>query len=265
MVPYPLPHSTQIIAHRGNSGPSPENTRLAINQAIDLGVDMVEVDIHISQDGIPVLIHHSRLENTTNGQGHVTEHTLSELRLLDVGGWKAPEFAGERILTLHDVLDLARNRISLNLDIKTERVIPATIKTIQEMRVLNQVVISGCTQDCVKDIRSQEPQLTVLLNLDAKLEQLALTGPAVLFRSRCLTVAEQSGAVGINIAHVFVNRPLVQQAHQKGLSVWAWTVDDEERVQELLEMGVDSITTNWPEQMMTVKKDWTAEVKREGQ
>jgi glycerophosphoryl diester phosphodiesterase len=226
---------------------------------------MVEVDIHISQDGIPVLIHHSRLEYTTNGQGHVTDHTLSELRLLDVGGWKAPEFSGERILTLHDVLDLARNRISLNLDIKTERVVPATIKTIQEMRVLNQVVISGCTQDCVKDIRVQEPHLTVLLNLDAKLEQLALTGPAALFRSRCLNAAEQSGAVGINIAHVFVNRPLVHQAHQKGLSVWAWTVDDKDRVRELLEMGVDSITTNWPEQMMTVIKDWTLDVKRDGQ
>lgn len=265
MMSYQLGHSTQIIAHRGNSGPSPENTRLAIEQAIDLGVDMVEVDVHISQDGIPVLIHHSRLEYTTNGQGHVTEHNLSELRLLDVGGWKAPEFAGERILTLHDVLDLVRNRISLNLDIKTERVIPATIKTIQEMRALNQVVISGCTQDCVKDIRSREPHLTVLLNLDAKLEQLALTGPVALFRSHCLSVAEQSGAVGINIAHVFVNHPLVQQAHQKGLSVWAWTVDDKERVRELLEMGVDSITTNWPEQMMTVIKDWTLDVKRDGQ
>jgi glycerophosphoryl diester phosphodiesterase len=265
MMPYPLANSTQIIAHRGNSGPSPENTRLAIEQAIDLGVDMVEVDVHISQDGIPVLIHHSRLEYTTNGQGYVSEHNLSELRLLDIGGWKAPEFAGERILTLHDVLDLARNRISINLDIKTERVIPATIKIIQEMGVLNQVVISGCTQDYVKNVLSREPHLTVLLNLDGKLEQLALTGPAPLFRSRCLSVAEQSGAAGINIAHVFINRLLVQQAHQKGLSVWAWTVDDEERVQELLEMGVDSITTNWPEQMMTILKKWTVNVKRDGQ
>jgi len=265
MMPYQLDHSTQIIAHRGNSGPSPENTRLAIKQAIDLGVDMVEVDVHISQDGIPILIHHSRLEYTTNGQGHVTEHTLSELRLLDVGGWKAPEFVGERILTLHDVLDMARNRIPLNLDIKTERVIPATIKTIQEMRVLNQVVISGCTQNCVKNIRSQEPHLTVLLNLDVKLEQLALTGPAATFRSRCLAVAEQSGAGGINIAHVFANRLLIQQAHQKGLSVWVWTVDDKDRVRELLEIGVDSITTNWPEHMMAVIKDWTVDVKRDGQ
>jgi len=259
---YQLPHYTQLIAHRGNAGPAPENTRLAIEQAIDLKVDMVEVDVHISQDGVPVLIHHARLEHTTNGQGQVNEHTLSELKLLDTGSWKAPEFAGERILTLCDVLDLTQDRIPLNLDLKTECAIPATLKAIQNMNVLNEVVISGCTQDCVKTIRSREPRLTVLLNLDKALEQLALTGPAATFLSHCLTVAEQSGAAGINIAHVFVNRLLIQQAHQKGLSVWVWTVDDETRVQELLEMGVDSITTNWPKQMMPIIKALTTDAKR---
>ena len=83
-----------------------------------------------------------------------------------------------------------------------------------------------------------------------------------MFRSRCLALAEQGGAVGINIAHVFVNHPLVQQAHHKGLSVWVWTVDDEERVQELLGMGVDSITTNWPEKMIPIIKGLKVSVKR---
>lgn len=260
---YQLPHRTQLVAHRGNSGPAPENTRIAIEQAIALNVDMVEVDVHISQDGIPVLIHHSRLDLTTNGQGQVTEHTLPELKLLDIGSWKSPEFAGERILTLQEVLDIAKNRIPLNLDIKTARVIPAVINILREMHALNQVVFSGCLQDCVKTIRSQEPRLTVLLNLDMALQQLALTGPAETFRSRCLAVAEQSGAAGINIAHVFVNRLLIQQAHQKGLSVWVWTVDDNDRVRELLEIGVDSITTNWPEHMVPVMKDWNTTVKQD--
>lgn len=215
---------------------------------------MVEVDVHISQDEIPVLMHHSTLDHTTNGQGRVTEHTLLELKLLDAGGWKGAQFTGEHIMTLYDVLDLARNRIPLNLDLKTERAIPATLKVVREMNVLNEVIISGCTQDQVKMIRSREPRLTVLLNLDETLEQLAHTGPAAVFQSRYLAVAEQVGAAGININHVFVNRGLVQQAHQKGVSVWVWAVDDEERVRELLEMGVDSLTTNWPEQMMPLIK-----------
>lgn len=251
-MPYKLPHNTQIIAHRGNSGPFPENTRVAIEQAIALGVDMVEVDIHLSQDGVPVLIHYSTLDRTTGDQGNVAEYTLSELKLLDTGGWKAPKFVGERILTLHDVLDLTRNRIALNLDLKTDKAIPATLEAVREMNVLNDAIISGCTQDCVKIIRSREPSLTVLLNLDEELEQLALTGPAAMFRSRCQEVVEHTDAAGINIAHVFVNLVFVQQAHQRGMSVWVWTVDDEERVLELLEMGIDSITTNWPERMLPI-------------
>lgn len=251
-MPYQLPLNTQLIAHRGNSGPVPENTRLAIEQAITLGVDMVEVDVHISQDGIPVLIHHANIEHTTNGQGDVTEYTLSELNLLDVGSWKSSQFAGERILTLDDVLDLTKNRVPINLDLKTERVIPVAIKIIRDMHLLNQVVISGCTQDCIKTIRAREPRLSVLLNLNAALKQFALTGPAAVFRSRYLTAAKQVEAVGINIDHAFVNLEIVQQAHQKGLSIWTWTVDDEDRLRELVEMEVDSITTNWPEQMMPI-------------
>ncbi len=260
-MPYSLPHKTQLIAHQGNSGPAPGNTRIAIEQAMDLKVDMIEVDIHISRDGVPVLIHQANLEDTTDGQGLVYEHALSELKLLDAGGWKAPEFVGERIPTLHEVLDLTRNKTALNLDLKTEHVIPATLKAIQEMNVSNEVVISGCIQNCVKIIRSQEPSLTILLNLDKPLAQLALTGPAERFQSRCLAVAEDAGATGINIAHVFASKSLVQQAHQKGLSVWVWTVDDETRVQELLEMGVDSITTNVPEEMIPIVEAYEQAIK----
>ena len=114
-------------------------------------------------------------------------------------------------------------------------------------------------------IRSSEPRLTVLLNLDDALEQLALKKPAAMFRSRCLAVAEQIHAAGINIAHIFVKRDLVQQAHKQGISVWVWTVDDEERAQELLEIGVDSITTNWPEQMLPLRKLDVAIAERDSQ
>ena len=91
----------QLIAHRGNSGPSPENTRLAIEQAIALGVDMVEVDVHLSRDGVPVLVHYPTLEQTTNGNGRVHDHTLAELKQLDAGSWKGDRFAGEPILDAH--------------------------------------------------------------------------------------------------------------------------------------------------------------------
>ncbi len=118
---YVPPTHTQLIAHRGNSGPSPENTRLAVEQAISIGVDMVEADVNLALNGDPVIIHNATLAETTNGKGRVDENSLAELKKLDAGSWKGPEFAGERILGLYDLLALARGRIPLNLDLKTHQ------------------------------------------------------------------------------------------------------------------------------------------------
>lgn len=251
---YQLPPHTQLIAHRGNSGPSPENTRLAIEQAIALDVDMVEVDVHLSRDGVPVLVHYPTLERTTNGNGRVHDHTVAELKQLDAGSWKGDRFAGEPILTLTEVLELARHRVPLNLDLKTLKAVQAVITAVREMDMLDQVVITGCTRRCVKKIRAQEPTLMVLLNLSQSMELLAQHGPAPLFRQAYLAQTRNAGAVGININHIYLNREFTTAVHQAGLSVWTWTVDDERRFQELLDLGVDSITTNWPERMRPVMK-----------
>ncbi len=253
-MPYQNPPHTQLIAHRGNSGPSPENTRLAIEQAITLGVDMVEVDVRLSQDGVPVLVHYPTLEQTTNGYGRVHEHTLAELKQLDAGSWKGGQFAGEQILTLIEGLEMARYRLPLNLDLKTIKAVQAVITAVRSMDMLDQVVITGCTRRCVKKIRAQEPDLMVLLNLSQSMELLAQQGPALLFQQAYLAQTRDAGAVGINISHTYLNQEFVTAVHQAGLSVWTWTVDDKPRVQELLDLGVDSITTNWPERMLPVLK-----------
>jgi glycerophosphoryl diester phosphodiesterase len=251
---YQLPPHIQLIAHRGNSGPSPENTRLAIEQAITMGVDMVEVDVHLSRDGVPVLVHSPTLERTTNGFGRVHHHTLAELKQLDAGSWKGDRFAGEQILTLTEALELARHRVPLNLDLKMPTAIQAVITAVRYMDMLDQVVITGCTRRSVKKIRAQEPNLMVLLNLNQSMELLAQHGPALLFRQACLSQTRHAGAVGININHIYLNQELVTEVHQAGLTVWSWTVDDERRFQELLDLGLDSITTNWPERMLLVMK-----------
>ncbi len=251
---YQLPPHTQLIADRGNSGPSPENTRLSIEQAIALGVDMAEVDVRLSRDGVPVLAHYPTLEQTTNGNGRVHEHMLTELKRLDAGSWKGPQFAGEPILTLTEALELARHRIPLNLDLKTPRAVQATVTAVRNMAMLDQVVITGCAWRCVKKIRAQEPNLMVLLNLSQSMELLAQHGPTPLFRQAYLAQTRNAGAAGININHIYLNRELVTAVHQAGLTVWTWTVDDEPRLQELCGLGVDSITTNWPERMRPAMK-----------
>ncbi len=251
---YQLPPHAQLIAHRGNSGPSPENTRLAIEQAFALGVDMVEVDVHLSRDGVPVLMHSPTLERTTNGFGRVHHHTLAELKQLDAGSWKGDRFAGEPILTLTEALELARHRVPLNIDLKLTKAVQSVITAVRSMGMLDQVVITGCTRRCVKKIRAQEPKLMVLLNLSQSMEFLAQHGPALLFQQAYLAQTRYAGAAGININHLYLNQELVTAVHQAGLTVWTWTVDDERRFQELLDLGLDSITTNWPERMCPLMK-----------
>ena len=85
---YQPPKLPQIIAHRGDSGLAPENTRPAIERAIEIGVDIVEVDVRMTKDGVPVLLHFERLEHTTSGNGLLADHTWEEIQRLDAGAWK---------------------------------------------------------------------------------------------------------------------------------------------------------------------------------
>jgi glycerophosphoryl diester phosphodiesterase len=98
----------QIIAHRGASGEAPENTLAAFRRALAIGVDAVELDVHLSADGEPVIIHDPVLARTTDGSGLVSEHTTAALRRLDAGRWFAKPFAGERIPSLAEALDVLR-------------------------------------------------------------------------------------------------------------------------------------------------------------
>jgi len=107
-----------VIAHRGFSGAAPENTLAAFRKAIDVGSDLIELDIQLSKDGKIVVIHDEILGRATNGQGKVSDHTLQELKKLDAGSKFRAEFSGERIPTLQEVLDLAKGRVLVNIEIK---------------------------------------------------------------------------------------------------------------------------------------------------
>src|SRR5215218_3697295 len=89
-----------IVGHRGAMGYAPENTFAAYERAVALGADAVECDVHLSADGVPVVIHDHTLDRTTSGRGLVRDHTLAQLRALDAGAFFGPEFAGQRLPTL---------------------------------------------------------------------------------------------------------------------------------------------------------------------
>ena len=110
----------EIIAHRGASKESPENTLSAFQRAIELGSDYIELDVHLSKDGIPVVIHDTHLSRTTNHilNERVNDKTLKEIKALDAGLWFNEAYIGEKIPTLEEVLLLDRNKTGLMIEIK---------------------------------------------------------------------------------------------------------------------------------------------------
>jgi glycerophosphoryl diester phosphodiesterase len=229
----------------------PENTVPAVERAIDIGVDMVEVDVRLTKDGVPILIHSARLEHTTTGRGLVEDHTWEEIRRLDAGAWKGPEFAGERVPSLREVLDLSRGRVPLNLDFQTADAVAPGVAVVRDAGMTGDVVVSGCRVECFEIMAAATKEIATLLNLD---DSPAGFDPAETVASarRRVDAAAALGAAGINLAHSLVDSTMVARAREVGLGVWVWVVDDEDRFAELIDMGVTAITTNRPERMLTL-------------
>jgi len=114
------PHGAiDVIAHRGASAYAPENTLAAFKKAQEMGADWFELDCQLSKDQEVVIMHDETVDRTTNGHGNIRDLTLYELKQLDAGSWKGPEFAGERIPTLAQCLDLAKFKIGVYIELKS--------------------------------------------------------------------------------------------------------------------------------------------------
>ena len=247
---YKIAHKPQIIAHRGCSGAYPENTITAIKGAINLGVDMVELDVRLSRDRVPVVFHNSSLMSITSCPRRVEDLTVSELKTLDVGLWRGEMFRGERIPTLDEVLALARGRIPVNLDIKTPAAIVPVIASVQAYRMLDEVVLSGCTWAEARKVRHLEPGLHVLMNVDGYLRTVLrlVSARLALLLSRMQACTAQP--MGLNIGHHYAAERFIRDAAARDLPIWTWTVDEPHRARQLAKLGAVSITSNWPDRIM---------------
>jgi glycerophosphoryl diester phosphodiesterase len=160
-----------VQAHRGFSEVYPENTLLAIERAFEAGADRVEVDLALTSDGQIVLMHDRTIERTTDGEGITDFLTLAELKAFDAGSWKDPFYAGERIPTLEEALDLAEGRGELNLEIKVNgrsassirRLIAIAVEKIEARRAGDRVIFSSFDFEALQEVRRIDPDLRVLL------------------------------------------------------------------------------------------------------
>ncbi len=234
-------------AHRGASYLAPENTLAAIKLALEMGVDFVEVDLHLSKDREVVVIHDDALERTTDGRGYVHELTLGELRLLDAGSWfnrKFPEranprYARERIPTFQEVLDLIKESPArLYAEIKNgpfylEGFEEKVVSMIESNRMAERVTVVSFDHIAVRWVKE----------LDRDIE----TG--IIFAARPVDPALDARAARASVVipnWAYATADLIEAAHKAGLKVSVWTVDELDRALELIERGADALVSNNP-------------------
>ncbi len=234
-----MPGLPLLIAHAACKGHAPENTLAGVRAALALGVDAVEVDVHCSADRVPVLIHDATVDRTTDGSGPVSALTLAQLRRLDAGARACDgRFAGERIPTLAEALDLTRGRCLLVVEIKPagiEREVVAVLRPAAD-----DVMVWSFLPEVVARVRELAPTVPCALLSPA----LGGRPPEELFRA-----ALQAGQQAVAVHHTSVDQELVRRAARRGLTVFAWTADEPAEYQRLLAAGVAGIVTNYPDRL----------------
>jgi glycerophosphoryl diester phosphodiesterase len=222
-----------IWAHRGASKIAPENTMAAFSAAVELGADGLELDIHLSRDGIPVVIHDESLERTTNGRGHVSDASLEQLQQLDAGGWFSPDFMGESLPTLAEVLSVFSGKLRLNLELKEFSAGVAVLSLLRQHSDA-EVVISSFDYDLLKGLRSLAETLPLAVLFDDGNWQQAVR------------LANEISACAFHPADNLVCHRMVAACRKLALPVSVWTVDRAEQARSLVRMGVSGLFTNDP-------------------
>ena len=241
-----------VVAHRGNSIRAPENTLASMREAFELGADAVELDLRLTQDGVPVLLHDATVDRTTNGTGPVSAMTLAEGKELDAGSWKDQRYAGEPVPTLTEALEFGRGRGLLLIDAPRTDDIPAMVQAIDAAAMKDEVLICGCCVDTAPDVHRCDSELRVCLNVDAEVEKLAQREDKSDFNRTYIRQASRTQLGPLIVWHGYVTGELMQLAHCRGIAVWPWTIDDEPDMRRFIELGADAIVTNDPERLIRI-------------
>ena len=253
------PASPLVIAHRGGAGLWPENTLHAFTQAAALGVDMLELDVHATADGVLVIIHDPTLNRTTDGTGAVSQLTLAELQRLDAGYRWSPDGGktyphrgrGLTVPTLDEVLR-AFPHLRFNIEPKQEQpsIVQPLCQMLRERGVTNRVIVGAFHSRVLEDFRRVCPEVATSASTSEASHFLALqrAGLADTFSPpmQALQVPETAGGWQV------LTPDFIASAHRRNLQVHAWTINDVETMKRLIAAGVDGIMTDYPDRLLEV-------------
>ena len=217
---------TIIMGHRGAPVDEPENTLRSFSWALAVGVAAVELDVQLTKDGRLAVIHDETLNRTTNGRGPVQDFTLAELKRLDAG-------RGEPVPSLEEVFDLVQGKANLVVELKQPEAAGALLDFFQERRAFAFSTVISFWNPAVKALKKAEPRLnTGVLMVGCPVDPVGL--------------ARAADADALILQYAYVTPELVAAAHNHGLLVYVWNIDDINTLKPYLTMNLDGIGSNRP-------------------
>lgn len=232
----------EIIAHRGASGYTPENTLSAFKLAVEMGAKAIEFDVQMTKDG-EIIVHHDYfLGRTVNGKGFIKNKTLAELKELDAGSWFSKEYEGEKIPTLKEIFDIVPKGVELHIEIKKlnidrREIEKEVFRLVSEAGRIESSVFSSFDHECLKrllELHSVKIGVLVSSNLVEPVKYLA---------------DNNLNKYSFNQSAAFINEKIVKDMHDAGLKVFIHSVNEIEIARQMENWGIDAIFSNYPDIM----------------
>lgn len=253
VTPVPSPNVVpakpiSLVAHRGSAGLAAENTLTAFRIGIAFNSDFLEMDVHLTKDGVPIVMYDPTINRTTDGKGRIADMTLAELGRFSTHS--TSQSYREPIPTLAQVLDLAQSKnvqveVEIKVDVDNKRYPGIEQKVLDELAMRNMLDRSRILAfefDTLKQVRAINPcvKTVALMSVDS-FRSMGNSEPVAMIDD----VASFSDGISVN--KDLLSAQLVEAAHNRKLFVGVWAVDTASEMQKFIEMGVDSITTNRPD------------------
>jgi glycerophosphoryl diester phosphodiesterase len=256
-----------VYAHRGGAALRPENTIAAFDHGLSLGADGLELDVHLSRDGIVVVHHDATLERTTGARGAVVDYTADELARVDAGYWFSPQPLGPRpdfpyrgeglgVPTLAAVVSrYPASRLIIELKTGDPELARRTVDVVRNASAVGRVAFGSFYRSGLQAARAYEPRIPTGASREETrwaLYRSYVRWPLGRTRYRELQVPERSGATTI------VSPRFIAHAHRAGLPVKVWTVDAADDIRRLLAWGADAIISDRPDVAVATVRSWTS-------
>ncbi len=239
-----------VIAHRGASAYSPENTMAAFYMAYEMKADMIELDVLITKDGIPVVTHDPEVDRKTDGTGEVNRYTLAELQKLDAGSWFAKKYAGERMPALEEVLQWAKDRIAINIEIKREAVgqhinggvEEKVVELVRKYQMEQHVLLSSFSYEAVGRIKKLAPEFSTGLLYDKK----------VPVNSTPFALTKQYLSDSFNCKWRELKTRWRRELQENGIPIFIYTVNSKFWMKKMIGAGVSGIFSDHPDRLREI-------------